>query len=68
MQNNHHLNDNKKLLLRNKREFQAKQAKLERILKSGILNKLKNVQGFILKKKKRIHAIQCVDSFFYKKI
>ena len=46
MVNNNPLNDNEKLLLRNKREFQAKQAKLERILKSGILRKLKNAQGF----------------------
>ena len=46
MQNNHHLNDNKKLLLRNKRFLQARQEKLARLLRSGILDKLKNAQGF----------------------
>lgn len=46
MQNNNPLNDNKKLLLRNKRFLQARQEKLARLLKSGILSKLKNAQGF----------------------
>ena len=46
MQNNHHLNDNKKLLLRNKRFLQTRQEKLARLLRSGILDKLKNAQGF----------------------
>ena len=46
MQNNHNLNDNKKLLLRNKRFLQARQEKLARLLKSGIPSKLRNIQGF----------------------
>ena len=46
MQNNNPLNDNKKLLLRNKRFLQARQEKLARLLKNGILSKLKNAQGF----------------------
>ena len=46
MANNRYLNDNKKLLLRNKRLLQAEQEKLARILKSGILSKLKKAQGF----------------------
>ena len=46
MQNNHNLNDNKKLLLRNKRFLQARQEKLARLLKSNVPYKLRNIQGF----------------------
>ena len=50
MQNNHNLNDNKKLLLRNKRFLQARQEKLARLLKSGVIYKLGNIQGFTFHK------------------
>ena len=42
--------DNLKLSRRQKIILQAKQEKLARLLKSGIPNKLRNIQGFTFRK------------------
>ena len=47
---NSSLGDDKKSSLREKRIMRAKQEKLARLLKSGVIYKLGNIQGFTFNK------------------
>ena len=46
----HSLNNDKKSSLREKRFLRARQEKLARLLKSGVIYKLGNIQGFTFHK------------------
>ena len=46
----HSLNNDKKSSLRKKRILRAKQEKFARLLKSGVIYKLGNIQGFTFHK------------------